>query len=123
MEQKIEEGKQLLELLQEKVEMLISVAEKLTFGALHFDDYIRTDNPRADALTVKVTQFVVNLTALLSDLAVALTDRNKDSGTTIRLLVTEARKQVEDAYRAIQPLTFKTDDNGMVAKQKEGGHS
>ena len=110
MEQKVEEVNQILELLQE----LREGPRRLSLKTAWLDQHLCAMSTRVDSLTVKATQLIAKLTALLSDLAVALTDRNKDSGSTIRLLVSQVRMQVEDTRRAIYPLTFKTDANDMV---------
>ena len=50
----------------------------------------------------------------MGHLVVILAERKDDRAAALRLKFSEIRSTVEDAHRAIYPLTFKTDINGMV---------
>ena len=106
MEQENDKWRELFAELLASVERLESNIEYLGFnlgGAV----------PPANSLLSLSLELFDKLCTLMGHLVVILAER-KDDRAALRLKFSEIRSTIEDAHRAIYPLTFKTDINGMV---------
>lgn len=103
----------------QSMEGLWEEIEKFRHEAKHLRQYLCSSNAQADSLTIETVKFERKLTALLSELTASLVSRNIRTGITIRIIVSKIRAEADDTHKTIYPLTFKTNDQGMVEGQAD----